>query len=139
MTDNPGNPFNLLSIDFDPFSDVPETPDKIVSLSPSNDDLADIDWTQALFRGTSLREVGQTGIESLGEPIHRRDQNQYQHQQIQEQGQEQEQEQDLFAFALRDEEEEEEGSGPGLRHHSNGDITGDLDRDLGFQTGDEGF
>lgn len=128
-TENHENPFNLLTIDFDAFPTMPDTPHEIVNLnlSPSNDDLADIDWTQALFRDSTLPEMEPSGPGPFGgTEAHQSEQ----------QARESEQEQDLFAFTLKD---EEENDGPDLRHLSNGDITGDLDRDLGFQTGDEGF
>lgn len=126
-TQNPENPFNLLTIDFDAFPNMPDTPQETINLSPSNDDLADIDWTQALFRDSTLPEMDLSVSGPFGGP---------ETLQSEQQVQESEQEQDLFAFTLKD---EEENDGPDLRHLSNGNITGDLDRDLGFQTGDEGF
>jgi hypothetical protein len=117
-TSNPENPFNFFTIDFDTFPNMSNTPEP----TPSND-LDGIDWTQALFRG-SLPELEKDS------PFDRKSQEQHQEQ---DQDQELEQEQDLFAFALKDDEDHPR---PATAHH---DITGDLDRDLGFQTGDEGF
>lgn len=116
---NNENPFNLLAIDFDTFPDTLNSSNNLSLLTPSNDDLADISWTQALFRGEPMDQSG------FGPDLHE-----------QQRDDGRDQEQDLFAFALKD---EEGGGGPGLRHHSDGDITGDLDWDLGFQTGDDGF
>ncbi|KAJ5300471.1 uncharacterized protein N7443_005473 [Penicillium atrosanguineum] len=111
-TTSPENPFNFFTIDFDTFPIMSNTTEP--PLSPSHD-LDGIDWTQALFRG-NLPELDKDS------PFERKNNTQ----------QEQEQEQDLFAFALKD----DDGMRSATAHH---DITGDLDRDLGFQTGDEGF
>lgn len=85
-------------------------------ISPSNE-LDSIDWTQALFRGTLQESDKDTPFD-----------------QAKEHSQEREQAQDLFAFPLND--DGDSGLRPATAHH---DITGDLDRDLGFQTGDDGF
>lgn len=123
---NNETPFNLLALDFNTFPDTPNSTGNLPLLTPSNDDLADINWTQALFRGDPM---DQSGSGSFTGPEH--------HGQAGNGERDQDQEQDLFVFALKD---EVGGSGgPALRQHSDGDITGDLDRDLGFQTGDDGF
>lgn len=126
-------PFNFLSIDFDAFPDISDIPGQTTNLTPLTDDLADIDWTQALLGGTtSLPELDQSNSGfphelASGRGAHRNG--------IYLDQQDHDQEQDLFDFALKDESDD----GGGLRHHSNGDITGDLDRDLGFKNGEEGF
>lgn len=157
-TDAAENPFCFPNIDFDSFPTVPEeSPENTINLSPSTEDLDNIDWGQALFRGASLPELDRSGSGSNpgsqggtgdrtgnrtgsfdGQPrrlshIHH---NHIHQEHDQEQGQEQEQ--DLFTFALKDDEVD---GVSGLRHTStgHGDITGDLDRDLGFQTGNDGF
>ncbi|KAJ6104122.1 hypothetical protein N7523_010442 [Penicillium sp. IBT 18751x] len=107
------NPFNFFTFDFDTFPNISSTPEP--ALSPSND-IDSIDWTQALFRG-HLPELDKDS------PFERKQSSQ----------QEPEQEEDPFDFALKD---DDNGMGHTTAHH---DITGDLDRDLGFQTGDEMF
>ncbi|KAJ5175612.1 uncharacterized protein N7482_001489 [Penicillium canariense] len=131
------NPFSFMSFDFDSYSSPgisspptsanthnPST--KNLHLSPTQD-FDSMDWTQALFRGTSLSELdkGNGGFDGP-----HRTQSPAQHPQGG-------QEQDPFDFTLKD---DEDGAGQ-YRHCSSGhgDITGDLDKDLGFQTGDEGF
>lgn len=99
---------------------MPDTPHETINLSPSKDDLADIDWTQALFKDSTLPELETSGAAPFGGP---------ETCPSEQQAHESEQEQDLFAFALKDEEEDD---GPDLRHLPNGNITGDLDRDLGL-------
>jgi hypothetical protein len=116
-TTSPDNPFNFFSIDFDTFPNMSDTPVPEPPISPSHD-LDGIDWTQALFRGT----IPETEKDS---PFERKQNTEHER--------EREQEQDLFSFALKD---DDEGMRHATAHH---DITGDLDRDLGFQTGDEGF
>lgn len=116
----PESPFNLLTIDFDAFPNIPDTPNETINLPPSNDDLADIDWTQALFRNSTLPDMEPSGSGTFGGlETHRSEQH----------AQESEQEQDIFAFTLKDGEDQD---GPDLRHLARGNITGDLDRDLGF-------
>jgi hypothetical protein len=135
------NPFTYLSFDFDSFPDLSPAPTttnthanttKDINLSPTTD-LDSIDWTQALFRNPDLDK--HTDIFSSDSP--RRTQS------LAQQVREPEQDQDLFAFTLKDDDEIGGGggdSGAQFRHHStghrHGDITGDLDRDLGL---DEGF
>jgi hypothetical protein len=146
------NPFTYLTFDFDSFpglssppsSTNPNTntntntrnPIKDINLSPTTD-LDAIDWTQALFRNISVpaldKPTDTTDVFSSDGP----------HRTQSLAPQVSEPEQDLFAFSLKDDDE----AGGGFRHHStghghghgHGDITGDLDKDLGFQTGDEGF
>ncbi|KAJ5580215.1 uncharacterized protein N7459_006200 [Penicillium hispanicum] len=126
-TTSADNPFNYLSIDFENFPSMNDpTNDKSNDSLTSGHDLDSMDWTQALFPGTPLSELGQFG------PFdeHRRTQslpnNHIPHSE----------QEDLFSFVLNDDED-----GTPLRHHAashaHGDITGDLDRDLGFQTEDE--
>lgn len=113
-TSTPTNPFNFFSLDFDTFPNMSNTLEQ--DISPSNE-LDSIDWTQALFRGTLQESDKDTPFD-----------------QAKEHSQEREQAQDLFAFPLND--DGDSGLRPATAHH---DITGDLDRDLGFQTGDDGF
>ncbi|KAJ5893078.1 hypothetical protein N7504_009769 [Penicillium tannophilum] len=124
------NPYNYLSVDFnfpdlaDPTSTRNTQP---MEISPPAEDLDDLDWTKALFQGTSLPELDKLG--SFDQ------QRRAQHNTSQCHEQEQEQEQDIFSFALKDNDFDD-----GSRHRSgHADITGDLDRDLGFQTEDEMF
>lgn len=91
-----------------------------------------MDWTEALFKGSSTTsdlEKDIFGESGANADENRRTQCVPNHQA---EGQE---ERDLFPFAMKDDH--------GGRHHSashvNSGITGDLDRDLGFQTGDEMF
>ncbi|KAJ5929781.1 hypothetical protein N7454_006731 [Penicillium verhagenii] len=116
------NPFNYLSVDFN----FPETADPSAStsqpmeISPPAEDIDDLDWTKALFQGTSLHELDKSGSFDQN---HRQNQNWTQRRDL-----EREQEQDLFDFALKDDDYDNMA-----RHRSgHGDITGDLDRDLGF-------
>ncbi|KAJ5096337.1 hypothetical protein NUU61_005693 [Penicillium alfredii] len=125
------NPFNFLSMDIDSFPDLHVSNEpQITTISPTAQDLDNIDWAQELFRETDLPEVDV----SRGDDHHRR-------QSLYNESEEQEQEQDLFTFTLKD--DDDHPSGITQRHqsisHAKPDITGDLDRDLGFQTGDEIF
>lgn len=129
------NPFDFLAIDFDAFPDDSDMPSQITNPTPMTDDLADIDWTQALLggTGTSLSDLDQSTSGFSHELARGRDQQV--NGRYTDTPQDGDQERDLFDFTLKDESDNEDG----LRHHSNGDITGDLDRDLGFKNGDEGF
>lgn len=133
---NPGpsgdSPFNFLNIDFSTFPNFAEQPTQDINLSPSNNDLEGMDWTEALFKGSSTTsdlEKDLFGESGANADTNRRTQSVPNHQ-----GEGQE-ELDLFPFAMKVDH--------GSRHHSashvNSGITGDLDRDLGFQTGDEMF
>jgi len=114
-TTNPDTPLNFFSVDFDAFLNNSNTPES--EISPSND-INNTDWTQALFRGTLPESNKDYPLDETRKHNHTP----------------QEQEQDLFAFAMKD--DEDTSLKPATAHH---DITGDLDRDLGFHTGDEGF
>ncbi|KAJ5698155.1 hypothetical protein N7462_000160 [Penicillium macrosclerotiorum] len=126
---NADNPFSFLDIDFDTFPNVAGSDPKSLNI-PSNQGLDSIDWTQALFQGTSLPDLEN----SNSFETQRRTQGMSHNSQSG-----QDQEQDLFAFALKDDIEGESHLSSHSSGHVNGNITGDLDRDLGFQTGDEGF
>lgn len=157
------NPFSFLTFDFDSFPALSSPPTnttphanstntnghshhipstKETALSPTTD-LDAIDWTQALFRNTSLPELDKPSADiftsNASGPSSSSGSGPPRTQSLAQQIGEPEAEQDLFAFTLKDDDD----SGPQFRHHStghgHGDITGDLDRDLGFQTGDEGF
>ncbi|KAJ5981721.1 hypothetical protein N7522_013349 [Penicillium canescens] len=121
------NPFNYFSIDIDSFPDIPtptanpNTDGNNISPTTAQDD--NLDWTRDLFRDTDLGQFGKTqSFESQKAPQH-------------------EQEQDLFSFGLK--EMDNDLPGTHSRHQSMSDarpgITGDLDRDLGFQSGDDMF
>ncbi|KAJ5632132.1 hypothetical protein N7490_008471 [Penicillium lividum] len=122
---NDSNPYNYLNIDFD----LPDIEDSTtcttqpMEISPPAEDLDALDWTKALFQGTTLPELDK--YKSL-DPQRPAQQNISQGEL---------EDQDLFAFALKDDDYDNV-----LAHQSgHGDITGDLDRDLGFQTEDEIF
>ncbi|KAJ5109701.1 hypothetical protein N7532_002346 [Penicillium argentinense] len=111
------NPFSFLNVDFDSF---PNATDPSINternLPPSNEDLDELDWTQALLRGTSIPDLEKDLFQGDPHPVSIPSQ------------QVQGEELDLFSFALKDD-------GGGERHDSAGHasgITGDLDRDLGF-------
>ena len=119
------NPFSFLSMDFDTFPDLDTSTAKDNHISPSAEGLDSIDWTQALFKGTSLPELDKRNAPDERPRTQKTPLNQSE-------------DQDPFTFAL-----DNDHDGGSLRHHSislgTADITGDLDRDLGFQTGDEMF
>ncbi|KAJ5895596.1 hypothetical protein N7495_007287 [Penicillium taxi] len=133
---NSNNPFNFLSVDFDFIESSPSgtEPSSVASvatipaITPQPDEGNSIDWAQALFRGNSLPTLDKPEFDEL----HHRSVSLDHHFHHKE-------EHDLFSFAIGD----DEGNGLGPRHNSisqfSGPITGDLDRDLGFQTGDDGF
>ena len=133
--DQSDNPFSFLSVDFEGFPDLPGSNPAHPNIMDNMDisppgDLDDMDWTKALFQGTSLTELEKSasGSGPLGQP------SQTPRSQHTTQG---DLEHDIFSFALKDDE------GPprnpsGASGHNQG-ITGDLDRDLGFQTGDDMF
>lgn len=112
-------------------------------MSPSND-LDSMDWTQALFGGLGMKgdyEKASPGGNGAGVG---RTQTQTQTQNMMNQGTQEEQ--DLFSFTVDEDQSGSAGAGagggdPGGTNHSShvSGITGDLDRDLGFQTGDEMF
>jgi hypothetical protein len=120
------NPFNYFSIDIDSFPDIP-TPvtrsnNEGNNISPTAQDDS-LDWAQDLFRDTDMGQYGKTQSFELQKTP------------------QQEQEQDPFSFGSQ----EMDNNLPGThsRHQSTSDarpgITGDLDRDLGFQSGDDMF
>ncbi|KAJ5121085.1 uncharacterized protein N7515_009046, partial [Penicillium bovifimosum] len=119
------NPFNYLSIDIDSFPDFDtltatnsNTADKTYT-SPPDQDQNPTDWAQELFPDTGLNKYNDT--------------RKLQQRNIQS-------DHDLFSFSLK---EANNGSPSHSRHLSisdgRADITGDLDRDLGFQSGDDIF
>ncbi|CAG7923877.1 unnamed protein product [Penicillium olsonii] len=127
------NPFNFLSIDIDSFPDIPtparpstlENADSM-NISPLAQEPDTVDWAQELFRETDMHQFSHT--ESFGE-LHAANQIQ----DIPEHG--------TFPFSL-------EGTDDTIPHvdlchqpvtSARPDITGDLDRDLGFQSGDDMF
>ncbi|KAJ5233347.1 uncharacterized protein N7469_005113 [Penicillium citrinum] len=124
-------PFSYLNIDFSAFPNVADPPTQDINLSPSHNDLDSMDWTKALFSESSaIPERDEDLFTRDGRNSNDKGQTQSIHQQ------EQGEERDLFSFT--------DGFGDGVqgRHHSlahASGITGDLDRDLGFQTGDEIF
>lgn len=124
-------PFSYLNIDFSAFPNVADPPTQDINLSPSHNDLDSMDWTKALFSESSaIPERDEDLFTRDGRNSNDKGQTQSIHQQ------EQGEERDLFSFT--------DGFGDGVqgRHHSlahASGITGDLDRDLGFQTGDEMF
>ena len=125
------NPFNFLSIDIDSFPDIPtpdpptnpNNPDEM-NISPHTQDPESVDWAQELFRDTDMHQFSHA--EAYGE--------------LQKSNQPQGQEDDLFSF-MKDTNENTPKSD--CRHQSvndaRPDITGDLDKDLGFQSGDDMF
>lgn len=124
------NPFQFFSIDIDSFPDLhspfsPANPNKPNDpyMSPPSQDQDSTDWAQELFRETDLKQFENT---------RRSDSRPYK-----DQG---EQNLDPFSFTLKD--TDEIGSSHS-RHQSMNDvrpnITGDLDRDLGFQSEDDLF
>ncbi|KAJ5782099.1 hypothetical protein N7457_003873 [Penicillium paradoxum] len=128
------NPFNFLSLDVDFFPDIlsfanpsnDKTPDNQY-ISPPPQDQESTDWAQELFRDTDLTQFG--NLDTFGKPQNtkpRADQDQEEH------------DLDPFSFALKD----ADYVSPS-RHQSTSDtragITGDLDRDLGFQSEDDMF
>ncbi|KAJ5807594.1 Transcription factor [Penicillium robsamsonii] len=126
------NPFNFLSIDIDSFPDTqtptnqnnPNYPDKPY-ISPPPQDQDTIDWAQELFQDTDVNHYSNT--EMFGKP----------HKTTPPQDQEQSH-LDPFSFTLCD---TDDVHSVHSRHQSMNDarpeITGDLDRDLGFQSGDD--
>ncbi|KAJ5559303.1 hypothetical protein N7535_009531 [Penicillium sp. DV-2018c] len=123
------NPFSWLSIDIDSFPDfdtdtLPNTtnfnnPDKTYTTPPNQDQDQNLtDWTQELFRDA--------GLNKYNNDTHGLQQRNLQS------------DHDLFSFSLK---EGDSGSPSHSRHQSisdaRADITGDLDRDLGFQSGDD--
>ncbi|KAJ5273847.1 hypothetical protein N7478_008972 [Penicillium angulare] len=118
------NPFNYLSLDFDSFRGVVDSNRSyniIDNMEISQENLDDIDWTTALFQGTSLPELdkaapttGQFGQHQQVRGVHRSHQPQ---------------EDDMFDFSLKD---DDAGFPKNQPISYNRNITGDLDRDLGF-------
>lgn len=147
------NPFTFLTFDFDSLPGMsPSPPTNIntnmhthrnthpaqdLKLSPTTD-LDSMDWTQALFRGPDHSvpdlDVG-TGADIFG-PRDSESSRRTQSLALSQPQQPSETENDPFAFDESDAQFRHHSAGSGRGH---GDITGDLDRDLGFQTGDEGF
>lgn len=127
-TPSTDNPFNFLNIDFSTFPNFSDQPSQEINISPSNSDLEGMDWTQALFRGSST--IPDLEKDLFGDASS----NTNRTQSVPNPQAESQEEHDLFPFAMKDDH--------GSRHHSASHvsgITGDLDRDLGFQTGDEMF
>ncbi|CAL5869241.1 uncharacterized protein PFLUO_LOCUS3469 [Penicillium psychrofluorescens] len=149
------SPFDFLSLDADLFSNLVSPPSDLTStntymnypqntsISPTNAaDLDSVDWTQELFRNEEDDVTNHLNNAN--------DRNQSQSQDLEMHDQE-----DLFSFALGDDRNNDHdmilsGSGGGdvggshqrqystsSHHHHPPEITGDLDKDLGFQTGDE--
>ncbi|KAJ5496274.1 Transcription factor [Penicillium fimorum] len=126
------NPFNFLSIDIDSFPDIhtsinqknPNYPDKPY-ISPPPQDQDTIDWAQELFQDTDVNHYSNTEI--FGKP----------HKTTPPQDQEQSH-LDPFSFTL---DNTDDVRSVHSRHHSMNnarpEITGDLDRDLGFQSEDD--
>ncbi|KAJ5734096.1 hypothetical protein N7493_002882 [Penicillium malachiteum] len=134
------NPFNFLTTEFDSFPDIVDSSSNIMHHHtngttdvPATEDFDDMDWTKALFQETPLPSLGKSvpglGSLTLGQP------RQSQSSDTPHSIAHRDQEEDIFAFALKDDKI------PGSYHSRSytHDITGDLDRDLGFQTGDEMF
>jgi hypothetical protein len=128
------NPFNFLSIDIDSFPDIqtppnqnnPSNSDKPYMSSPPQDQDT-IDWAQELFQDTDVNHYSNTEIfRKPQKTTSPQDQEKSHH--------------DPFSFNLED---TDDVRSVHSRHQSLNDtrpeITGDLDRDLGFQSGDEMF
>ncbi|CRL23322.1 Transcription factor, fungi [Penicillium camemberti] len=128
------NPFNFLSIDIDSFPDIQTPPNATKSnnqdkpyISPPPQDQDTIDWAQELFQDTDLNQYSNTEAfhkpEKTTPPL---DHDQTHH--------------DPFSFTLKD---TDDIRSVHSRHQSMNDarpeITGDLDRDLGFQSEDDMF
>ncbi|KAJ5951705.1 uncharacterized protein N7479_010118 [Penicillium vulpinum] len=128
------NPFNFLSIDIDSFPDISTSPDPANSnnagkpyISPPRQDQDTVDWAQELFQDTDVNHYSNTEIfprpQKATPP---KDQDQTHN--------------DPFSFNLEDTDDIRTVHS---RHRSinNGrpEITGDLDRDLGFQSEDDMF
>lgn len=127
------NPFNFLSIDIDSFPDIPTSANPMdfnnadpMNVSPHTQDPETVDWAQELFRETDMNQLRHT--EAFGE-LHTANQTQ------------DTPEHETFPFTL--EGADDIMSQVDIRHQSTTsarpDITGDLDRDLGFQSGDDMF
>jgi hypothetical protein len=125
------NPFNYLTIDIDSFPDIPTPHNQTthndsdeMNISPHTHDPDPVDWTQELFRDTDMHQFSHA--ELFGEP--------------QKTNQSQDQEDDLFSF-MKDSNEHTPGSHSQHQSENNArpGITGDLDKDLGFQSGDDMF
>lgn len=125
---NNSNSLNFLAMDIDPFSalhslDTTTTSDTSnINISLTDPNLDNIDWIQELFR-----EDNQGTLFPDSRPF---EENRTKGHHLSQQ-QQQDQEQDLFAFTLEDD------IGCGSQQHrsislAHGDITGDLDRDLGL-------
>jgi hypothetical protein len=125
------NPFNFLSIDIDSFPDVPTPHNQTthndpneMNISPHTQDSDAVDWTQELFRDTDMHQFSHA--ETFGR--------------LQRANQPQDQEDDIFFF-MKDSNENTPRSHSQHQSGNNArpDITGDLDKDLGFQSGDDMF
>lgn len=147
------NPFTFLTFDFDSIPGMSPSPPtnsstttnmhthatQDLNLSPVAD-LDNMDWTQALFRGPdpSVPDLDTgTGADIFG-PRDSEGSRRTQSLAMSQPQQPNETENDPFAFDEPDTQFRHHSAGSGSGH-GHGDITGDLDRDLGFQTGDEGF
>ncbi|CAG8903159.1 unnamed protein product [Penicillium egyptiacum] len=134
LGDIDNNPFNFLSIDIDSFPDIQTPPDPMKPnnadkpyMSPPPQDQDTVDWAQELFQDTNLNQYSNTETfcepEKTTPPL-----DQYQNNQ------------DPFSFTLKDTDDVH-------RMHSRyqsisearPEVTGDLDRDLGFQSEDDMF
>ncbi|KAJ5213032.1 hypothetical protein N7449_000201 [Penicillium cf. viridicatum] len=128
------NPFNFLSIDIDSFPDIqtPPNPTKPNNqdkpyISPPPQDQDTIDWAQELFQDTDLNQYSNTEAfpkpEKTTPPL---DHDQTHH--------------DPFSFTLKDTDDiRSVHSHHQSMNHARPEITGDLDRDLGFQSEDDMF
>ncbi|KAI1833075.1 transcriptional regulator family: Fungal Specific TF [Penicillium roqueforti] len=126
------NPFNFMSIDIDSFRDIQTPPNPNNNqdkpyISPPPQDQDTVDWAQELFQDTDLNQYSNTETFRMPEkatpPL---DQDQNNH--------------DAFCLTLND---TDDFHPMHFRHQSMNDarpeITGDLDRDLGFESGDDMF
>ncbi|KAJ5338955.1 hypothetical protein N7452_005683 [Penicillium brevicompactum] len=127
------NPFNFLSIDIDSFPDIPSSSNlasfnntDATNISPHTQNPENIDWAQELFRETDMHQFSHT--ESFDEHITP-------------QSLQSPQSHDNFPFDLKHtgeflpQVEHRENS----THSTRPGITGDLDKDLGFQSEDDLF
>ncbi|KAF7714750.1 Cutinase transcription factor 1 beta [Penicillium ucsense] len=133
------NPFSYLSFDFNSFLDIPSPststekgPLQSLNFSPSAD-LDGIDWAQAFFRSTPLAEPGNPG-EAVNYKRSPPIQNQSQSDREAETATS-----DMFSFPIDVEEDRSVNREYGAFSGGLKNITGDLDRDLGFQSEDERF
>jgi hypothetical protein len=134
LGDIDNNPFNFLSIDIDSFPDIQTPPNPMKPnntdkpyISPPPQDQDTVDWAQELFQDTDLNQYSNAeAFREPGKTTPPLDQDQTND--------------DPFSFTLNDRDDVRPVHS---RHQSTNEarpeITGDLDRDLGFQSEDDIF